>query len=78
MDAAVKEERPVRKPADKVVAPVLLDNPVPSHAGIIPKRGYCINTTVSMSSDPFTLPVPLVYTHNPLSIENSIEPPMRR
>ena len=52
MDAAVKEERPVRKPADNVVAPVLLDNPVPSHAGIIPKRGYCINTTVSISSDP--------------------------
>ena len=24
----VKEERPVRKPVDKVIAPVLLDNPV--------------------------------------------------
>ncbi len=33
----VKEERPVRKPADKVIAPVLLDNPVLSHADIIPK-----------------------------------------
>ena len=27
----VKEERTVRKPADKVIAPVLLDNPVLSH-----------------------------------------------
>ena len=33
----VEEERPVRKPADKVIAPVLLDNPVFSHADIIPK-----------------------------------------
>ena len=33
----VEEERPVRKPADKVIAPVLLDNPVLSHADIIPK-----------------------------------------
>ena len=32
----VEEERPVRKPADKVIAPVLLDNPVLSHVGIIP------------------------------------------
>ncbi len=33
----------MRKPADKVTAPVLLDNPVLSHADIIPKLGYCIN-----------------------------------
>ena len=33
----VKEERTVRKPADKVIALVLLDNPVLSHADIIPK-----------------------------------------
>ena len=45
----VKEERTVRKPADKVIAPVLLDNPVIlSHADIIPKarllyQFYCIN-----------------------------------
>ena len=40
----VEEERPVRKPADKVIAPVLLDNPAPvlldnpvlSHVDIIP------------------------------------------
>ncbi len=38
----VKEERPVRKPADKVIAPVLLDNPVLPHADIIAKLGYCI------------------------------------
>ena len=44
----VKEERTVRKPADKVIAPVLLDNPVLSHVDIIPKtrllyQFYCIN-----------------------------------
>ena len=44
----VKEERPVRKTADQVVAPVLLDNPVLSHMEIIPKtrllyQFYCIN-----------------------------------
>ncbi len=44
----VKEERPVRKPADKVIAPVLLDNPVLSHVDIIPEtrllyQFYCIN-----------------------------------
>ena len=38
----------MRKPADKVVAPVLLDNPVLSHVGSIPKtrllyQFYCIN-----------------------------------
>ena len=33
----VEEERTVRKTADKVIAPVLLDNPVLSHEGIIPK-----------------------------------------
>ena len=33
----VEEERPVRKPTDKVIAPVLLDNPVLSHVDIIPK-----------------------------------------
>ena len=27
----------MRKPADKVIAPVLLDNPVLSQSGIIPK-----------------------------------------
>ena len=48
----VKEERPVRKPADNVIAPILLDNPVSSHTVIIPKLGYCINSTVSISSDP--------------------------
>ena len=48
----VKEERPMRKPTDKVIAPVLLDNPVLSHAGIIPKtrilyQFYCINKLLS-------------------------------
>ena len=38
-------------PADKVIAPVLLDNPVLSHVDIIQKLGYCINFTVSISSD---------------------------
>ena len=33
----VKEERPVRKPTDKVIALVLLNNPILSHTGIIPK-----------------------------------------
>jgi len=38
----------VRKPADKVIAPVLLDHPVLSHVDIIPKtrllyQFYCIN-----------------------------------
>ena len=33
----VEEERTVRKPADKVIAPVLLDHPVLSHVDIIPK-----------------------------------------
>ena len=35
----VEEERPVRKPADKVIAPVLLDNPVLSHVGSYQKLG---------------------------------------
>ena len=44
----VKEVRAVGKATDKVIAPVLLDNPVLSHAGIIPKtrllyQFYCIN-----------------------------------
>ena len=44
----VEEERTVRKPADKVIAPVLLDNPVLSHVDITPKtrllyQFYCIN-----------------------------------
>ena len=44
----VEEERTVRKPADKVIELVLLDNPVLSHTVIIPKtlllyRFYCIN-----------------------------------
>ena len=34
----VEEERTVRKLVDKVIAPVLLDNPVLSHADIIPKN----------------------------------------
>ena len=43
-----EEERTVRKPTDKVIAPVLLDNPVLSHADIIPRirllyQFYCIN-----------------------------------
>ena len=33
----VEEERPVRKPADKVIAPVLFDNSALSHVAIIPK-----------------------------------------
>ena len=39
----VEEERPVRKPADKVIVPVLFDNPVLSHVDIIPKTRllYC-------------------------------------
>ena len=45
----VEEERTVRKPADKVIAPVLLDNPVLSHVGSYQKLGYCINFTVSIS-----------------------------
>ena len=45
----VKEEHTVRKPADKVIAPVLLDNPVLSHVGSYQKLGYCINFTVSIS-----------------------------
>ena len=44
----VEEERTVRKPADKVIAPILLDNPVLSHVDVIPKtrllyQFYCIN-----------------------------------
>jgi hypothetical protein len=44
----------VRKPADKVIAPVLLDNPVLSHADIIPKtrllyQFYCINKLFILS-----------------------------
>ena len=44
----VEEKRTVGKPADKVIAPVLLDNPVLSHVDIIPKtrllyQFYCIN-----------------------------------
>ena len=44
----VEEERTVRKPADKVITPVLLDNPVLSHVDVIPKTRllyqlYCIN-----------------------------------
>ena len=54
----VKEERTVRKPADKVIAPVLLDNPVLFFLmwALYQKLGYCINFTVSMSSDPSFLP----------------------
>ena len=48
----VEEERTVRKPTDKVIALVLLDNPVLSHVGSYQKLGYCINFTVSMSFDP--------------------------
>ena len=45
---AVEAERPMRKPADKVIALVLLDNPVLSHVDVIPKtrllyQFYCIN-----------------------------------
>ena len=35
----VEEERTVRKPTDKVIAPVLLDNPVLSHVGSYQKLG---------------------------------------
>ena len=49
-ELVVEEERTVRKPADKVIAPVpvLLDNPVLSHVDVIPKtrllyQFYCIN-----------------------------------
>ena len=43
-----QRQRTVRKPTDKVIAPVLLDNPVLSHADIIPRtrllyQFYCIN-----------------------------------
>ena len=48
----VEEERTVRKPTNQVIAPVLLDNPVLSHVGSYQKLGYCINFTVSISSDP--------------------------
>ena len=51
----VEEERTVRKPADKVIAPVLLDNPVLSHVGSYQKLGYCISFTISVSSDPCPL-----------------------
>ena len=39
----VEEERPVRQPAHQMITPVLLDNPVLSHVGIIPKTRllYC-------------------------------------
>ena len=43
----VEEERTARKPADKVIALVLLNNPV--HVDVIPKLGYRINFTVSIS-----------------------------
>ena len=56
----VEEERTGRKPADKAIAPVLLDNPVLSHAGSYQKLGYCINSTVSMSSDSSFAPWDLV------------------
>ena len=55
----VEEERTVRKPADKVIAPVLLDNPVLSYVDVIPKLGYCLNSTVSISSVGNILRVPL-------------------
>ena len=42
----------VRKPTNQVIAPVLLDNPVLSQWALYQKLGYCINFTVSMSSDP--------------------------
>ena len=45
----VEEERTVRKPADKVIAPVLLDNAVLSHVGSYQKLGYCINFNVSIT-----------------------------
>ena len=60
----VKEERTVRKPADKVIAPVLLGNPVLSYADITQKLGYCINFTVSISSDP-SFPLTL---HSPVRL----------
>ena len=51
----VEEERTVSKPTDKVIAPVMLNNPVLSHADIIQKLGYCINKfsiqTVKSRSD---------------------------
>ena len=54
----VEEERTVRKPADKVIAPVLLDNPVLSHVDVIPKtrllyQFYCINK--ALLSQPFRI-----------------------
>ena len=53
----VKEERTVRKPADKVIALVLLDNPVLSHTVIITKtlllyQFYCINKLPPVPGDP--------------------------
>ena len=44
----VEEKRPMRKPTDKVIAPIPLDNPVLSHTVIMPKprllyQFYCIN-----------------------------------
>ena len=53
----------MRKPADKVIAPVLLDNPVLSHVDIIPKtrllyQFYSINKLTLLS--PFL--VSLLYT----------------
>jgi hypothetical protein len=60
----VEEERTVRKPTDKVIAPVLLDNPVLSHATLYQKLGYCINFTVSTSSDPSF----------PLTLHSSLQP----
>ena len=47
----VEKERTVRKPADKVIAPVLLDNPVLSHADIMPKTRLLYQFSVSISSD---------------------------
>ena len=45
----VEEERPVRKPADKVIAPVLLDNPVLSHKDV---QMICGNVTVTVAPIP--------------------------
>ena len=49
----VEEESTVRKPTDKVIAPVLLDNPVLYRVESYQKLGYSINFTVSIR--PFIL-----------------------
>ena len=60
----VEEERPVRKPADKVIAPVLLDNPVLSHVDIIPKTRLLYPS----------FPVPINRVERHLGLDDAVRP----